>query len=122
MVQRRDILKTIGIGAPMTLAGMGARAQTPGKWATTVGIAGDAFHVNGQPTYPGRAFRGHRIEGLLFTSRMVNCIINDQNPETRGMWAWRDGHWDPERNTSEFKKIASDILDIPEFPKARQGR
>jgi hypothetical protein len=103
MIQdRRDILKTIGIGAPMTLAGMGARAQTPGKWATTVGIAGDAFHVNGQPTYPGRAFRGHRIEGLLFTSRMVNCIINDQNPETRGMWAWRDGHWDPERNTSEF--------------------
>jgi len=28
----------------------------------------------------------------------------------------------PERNTTEFKKIASDILDIPEFLKTRQGR
>jgi hypothetical protein len=28
----------------------------------------------------------------------------------------------PERNTSEFKKIASDILDIPEFLKTRGGR
>jgi hypothetical protein len=42
------------------------------------------------------------VEGLLMTSRMVNCIVNDQNPETRGMWAYRDGPWDPERNTSEF--------------------
>jgi hypothetical protein len=33
---------------------------------------------------------------------MVNCIINDQNPETRGIWSYRDGPWDPERNTSEF--------------------
>jgi hypothetical protein len=33
---------------------------------------------------------------------MVNCIINDQNPETRGMWAYADGPWDPERNTNEF--------------------
>jgi hypothetical protein len=33
---------------------------------------------------------------------MVNCIVNDQNPETRGMWAYRDGPWDPERNTNEF--------------------
>jgi cell division protein FtsZ len=28
----------------------------------------------------------------------------------------------PERNTTEFKKIASDILDIPEFLKTRQSR
>jgi hypothetical protein len=33
---------------------------------------------------------------------MVNCIIDDKNPETRGLWAWRDGPWDPERNTREF--------------------
>jgi len=33
---------------------------------------------------------------------MVNCIIDDKNPETRGVWAWRDGPWDPERNTREF--------------------
>ena len=101
---RRDILKTVGIGAPLLVAGMGARAATaaPGTHATSVGIVGNAFHINDQPTYPGRSFRGNKVEGLLFTSRMVNCIINDQNPETRGMWAWRDGPWDPERNTSEF--------------------
>jgi hypothetical protein len=67
-----------------------------------VSIEGNAFHINGKPTYPGRVHKGHKVEGQLFTSRMVNCIINDQNPETRGMWAYADGPWDPERNTSEF--------------------
>ena len=86
------------------MAGLGARAASaaPGSRATSVAIVGNAFHINGKPTYPGRSFRGSKVEGQLFTSRMVNCIINDQNPETRGMWAWRDGPWDPERNTSEF--------------------
>jgi hypothetical protein len=92
------------MGAPLVMAGMGARAASaaPGSRATSVAIMGNAFHINGRPTYPGRSFRGSKVEGQLFTSRMVNCIINDQNPETRGMWAWRDGPWDPERNTSEF--------------------
>ena len=102
MIQdRRDVLKSVGIGAPLIMAGMGGRAAAA-AYATNVSVAGNAFHINGQPTYPGRSFRGNKVEGLLFTSRMVNCIINDQNPETRGMWAWRDGPWDPERNTSEF--------------------
>ena len=101
---RRNAIRKIGLGAPLLLAGMGARAATaaPGSRATSVAIAGNAFHINGKPTYPGRSFRGSKVEGQIFTSRMVNCIINDQNPETRGMWAWRDGPWDPERNTSEF--------------------
>jgi hypothetical protein len=101
-MDRRQMLKTAG--APLVMAGMGARAASaaPGSRATTVAIAGNTFHINGQPTYPGRTFRGSKVEGLLFTSRMVNCIANDQNPETRGMWAYRDGPWDPERNTSEF--------------------
>ncbi|HEY8253322.1 MAG TPA: hypothetical protein VIG39_01705 [Rhizomicrobium sp.] len=99
---RRSVIRKMG--APLLMAGMGARAATaaPGSRATKVAIAGNAFHINGKPTYPGRSFRGAKVEGQLFTSRMVNCIINDQNPETRGMWAWRDGPWDPERNTSEF--------------------
>jgi len=99
---RRSAIRKIG--APLLMAGMGARAASaaPGSRATSVAIAGNAFHINGKPTYPGRSFRGSKVEGQLFTSRMVNCIINDQNPETRGMWAWRDGPWDPERNTSEF--------------------
>ena len=101
---RRGAIQKIGVGAPLLMAGMGARAASaaPGSRATSVAIAGNAFHINGKPTYPGRSFRGAKVEGQLFTSRMVNCIINDQNPETRGMWAWRDGPWDPERNTSEF--------------------
>jgi len=101
---RRGAIQKIGVGAPLMMAGMGARAASaaPGSRATSVAIAGNAFHINGKPTYPGRSYKGSKVEGQLFTSRMVNCIINDQNPETRGMWAWRDGPWDPERNTSEF--------------------
>jgi hypothetical protein len=101
---RRSAIQKIGVSAPLLMAGMGARAASaaPGSRATSIAIAGNAFHINGRPTYPGRSFRGSKVEGQLFTSRMVNCIINDQNPETRGMWAWRDGPWDPERNTSEF--------------------
>jgi hypothetical protein len=101
---RRGAIQKIGLGAPLVMAGMGARAASaaPGSRATSVAIAGNAFHINGKPTYPGRSFRGSKVEGQLFTSRMVNCISNDQNPETRGMWAWRDGPWDPERNTAEF--------------------
>ena len=101
---RRNAIRKIGVGVPLVMAAMGARAASaaPGSRATSVAIAGNAFHINGKPTYPGRSFRGSKVEGQLFTSRMVNCIINDQNPETRGMWAWRDGPWDPERNTSEF--------------------
>jgi len=38
---------------------------------TEVGIVGDAFHINGQPTYAGRFWNGHKVEGLLFNSRMV---------------------------------------------------
>lgn len=104
MIQdRRELLKA-GIGAPLVMVGMGARAAfaAPASRATVVDIAGSEFHINGKPTYPGRSYRGNKIEGLLFTSRMVNCIINDQNPETRGMWSYRNGPWDPERNTSEF--------------------
>lgn len=105
MIQdRRELLKTVSIGAPLAMAGVGAGAAwaAPAAHATSVAIAGNEFHINGKPTYPGRSFQGHKIEGLLFTSRMVNAIINDQNPETRGMWSYRDGPWDPERNTSEF--------------------
>ena len=98
---RRSVIRKIGLGAPLLMAGMAARAAPAGR-QTSVAIAGNAFFINGQPTYPGRSFRGGKVEGQLFTSRMVNCIVNDQNPETRGMWAYRDGPWDPERNTSEF--------------------
>jgi hypothetical protein len=70
---------------------------------TRVSIHGDAFHINGKPTYAGRTWKGHRIEGLLFNSRMVQGIFDDLNPETVSRWAYPDTHvWDAERNTREF--------------------
>jgi hypothetical protein len=83
----------------------------PALWAagaepqrsTAVGIAGAKFHINGEPTYKGRVWNGHAIEGLLFNSRMVQAIFDDRNPATRDRWRYPDTKtWDPERNTSEF--------------------
>jgi hypothetical protein len=77
------------------------RQATPRR--TTVTIAGDAFAINGRPTYEGRRWHGHRIEGLLLNSRMVQATFDDLNPETRGLWKYPDtGAWDAERNTREF--------------------
>lgn len=70
---------------------------------THVSIVADQFFVNGRPTYPGRVWRGHRIEGLLLNSRMVQGIYDDLNPATASRWAYPDTRkWDAERNTQEF--------------------
>ncbi len=69
---------------------------------TVVSIQDGRFAINGRPTYAGRSWKGHRIEGLLFNSRMANAIADDENPSTRGGWAYADGDWDAERNTAEF--------------------
>jgi hypothetical protein len=70
---------------------------------TEVSIHGDAFYVNGRPTYEGRTWKGKKIEGLLLNARLVQGIFDDMNPETVGKWAYPDtGKWDPERNTREF--------------------
>jgi hypothetical protein len=70
---------------------------------TEVSIHGDMFHINDQPTYAGRTWRGQRIEGLLLNSRMVQGIFDDLNPQTVQRWAYPDtGRWDPDRNTREF--------------------
>src|SRR5262245_43563971 len=69
---------------------------------TAVSIANGGFVLNGTPTYPGRSWKGHRIEGRLFNSRMANAIADDENPATRGAWSYADGPWDAERSTREF--------------------
>ncbi|MCH8294684.1 hypothetical protein IH992_26670, partial [Candidatus Poribacteria bacterium] len=70
---------------------------------TSVSIVDDAFYINGQITYPGRFYEGHRIEGLLINSRMVQGVFDDRNPETINRWAYPDTRkWDAERNTREF--------------------
>ena len=75
------------------------------KRKTTLGIDGDAFRINGRLTYEGRTCRGMRVEGLLLNSRMVQGIFDDLNPETRGLWAYPDGPWDPGRNTQGFLDV-----------------
>ncbi|MDZ4288879.1 MAG: hypothetical protein U0984_13015 [Prosthecobacter sp.] len=70
---------------------------------TIVTISGEDFHINGKPTYAGRTWKGHRIEGLLLNSRMVQGIFDDDNPQTIPRWAYPDAKpWDAERNTREF--------------------
>jgi len=71
--------------------------------ATEVSIVGEDFHINGKPTYEGRVWQGHRIEGLLMNSRMVQATYDDLNPESVKRWAYPDtGKWDAERNVREF--------------------
>jgi len=70
---------------------------------TEVSIQGEMFYLNGRATYADRTWQGHKIEGLLFNSRMVQGIFDDLNLETRKQWAYPDtGQWNPERNTREF--------------------
>lgn len=79
---------------------------------TVVSISGEDFFFNGRPTYAGRAWNGHRIEGLLMNSRMVQGIFDDRNPGTVARWAYPDTKkWDAERNTAEF------IAAMPEWQK-----
>ena len=94
-MNRRTALKALS--APL-LAGVPQPVRR-----TTVSISGDRFLINGRPTYPGRAWRGMKIEGLLMNARMVQGIFDDLNPETRALWAYPDTkRWDAERNTREF--------------------
>jgi hypothetical protein len=96
--------------APICLGGLlaftpdsGLAAGDPIARHTTVSITGDEFRINGVPTYPGRTWRGHRIQGLLLNSRMVQGAFDDANPATVQRWAYPDtGKWDAERNTREF--------------------
>jgi hypothetical protein len=95
-MDRRSVLKAV---AGTLLARPRWRAQR----RTTVTIEGDRFLLDGRTTYEGRSWRGHRIEGLLMNSRMVQGIFDDLNPDTRARWAYPDTkRWDPERNTREF--------------------
>ena len=73
------------------------------KMKTTLSIDGTGFLINGRPTYEGVSYRGKPIEGLLFNSRMIQAVFDDDCPETAKHWRYPDtGSWDPNRNTDEF--------------------
>jgi hypothetical protein len=77
--------------------------KAPFASKTSVSIVGDEFFVNAEPTYRGRIWNGHKIQGLLFNSRMVQGIFDDRNLDTIKNWVYPDTRrWDPERNTREF--------------------
>ncbi len=68
-----------------------------------VSIEGNMFLINGSPTYPGRYWRGNKVEGLLLNARLVQGVFDDENPETRELFRYPDtGRWDADRNTNEF--------------------
>jgi len=70
---------------------------------TILTINGDAFHINGRPTYVGRVWKGRKVEGLLMNSRVVQATFDDLNPETRGCWTYPDGTpYDADKNTDRF--------------------
>jgi hypothetical protein len=80
-----------------------ALAVAAPRQRTEVSIRGEQFFLNGQPTYPGRSYRGLKIEGLLMNVRAVQAIFDDLNPATRSKWSYPDTkRWDAERNVSEF--------------------
>ena len=98
MAKALAALSLIVVLAALAIA---AGGEPPSR--TEVSIDGDRFLINGRPTYEGRTWQGHRIEGLLFNSRMVQGIFDDLNPETRDRWAYPDtGRRDAVRNTREF--------------------
>lgn len=85
----------------LPLCAQTAEPLAPGR--TTVSIVGDAFYINGQPTYKGRTWNSRKIEGLLLNARLVQGIFDDRNTNTVQRWVYPDtGKWDAERNTREF--------------------
>jgi len=89
--------------AAVALASVVGPRAAPAARQTAVSVRGNDFLVNGKPTFAGRQWRGHRVEGLLPNARMVQGVFDDLNADTRGRWAYPDtGTWDPERNTREF--------------------
>ncbi len=72
---------------------------------TEVSIVGEAFYINGRPTYEGRYWNGHKVEGLLMNSRMVQGLFDDitKSEKAAARFAYPDtGEWDADRNTAEF--------------------
>ncbi len=93
----------------VALALVSSCSETPDH-RPVVSIEGDAFYIDGEPTYEGRYWNGNKIEGLLMNARLVQGVFDDENPETRPLFNYPDtGEWDPERNTNEF------VAAIPEW-------
>jgi len=91
------------ISLALAVLALSLLAARPADAGTVVSIVGDEFHMDGKPTYAGRVWRGHKVQGLLLNARLVQGIFDDRNTNTVARWAYPDtGRWEPERNTREF--------------------
>ena len=81
----RPILIALGLAACVAASVRAAPLAAARPRKTEVAIQGDAFRINGRPTYAGRRWRGHSIEGLLLNARMVQGIFDDLEPRTRSL-------------------------------------
>ncbi|MFI3299630.1 MAG: glycoside hydrolase family 43 protein [Rikenellaceae bacterium] len=89
----------------LSLALLVAGTSTLFAQQTEVTIKGDAFYINGRPTYEGRYWNGHKVEGLLMNSRMVQGVFDDitKSEAAAERFAYPDTKvWDAQRNTEEF--------------------
>ena len=78
---------------------------------TRVSIAGEKFLIDGRLIHEGRSFEGRPVEGLLFNTRMVQALFDDENPETAAQWAYPDtGKWSADRNLDEIIAALPDYL------------
>jgi len=100
---RRHFLAACASGTALLAFGCKTTSPKSNPSKTEVSIVGDEFHLNGHPTFKGRTWRGHKIQGLLPNSRMVQGTFDDLNPATAAQWAYPDTKkWDAERNVNEF--------------------
>ena len=85
---RLSLLPALLLGANGALGAEAVRTGPTAPRNTSISIVGDEFQINGKPTYAGGVWNGHRIQGLLLNSRMVQGIFDDRNPETLKNWAY----------------------------------
>ncbi len=96
-------MKAHGVVVVVALSFLFAFALPAAERKTSASIVGEEFHINGKPTYAGRKWNGHNVQGLLLNSRMVQGIFDDLNPTTVTNWVYPNtGKWDAEQNTREF--------------------
>ena len=109
MTQDREFARPDDAGPPTRLKSgtlpspLGAAAPEERSPKTELTIEGEQFFINGELTYAGQTWQGHKIEGLLMNARLVQGVFDDLNPETVSRWTYPDtGEWCPDRNTDEF--------------------
>ena len=89
-------------GGVLLAMGAGVAGGESVERKTVVSVDRARFCVNGRPLHDGRVVDGIGLTGLLLNARLVQGIFDDENPATRGQWAYPDGPFDADRNAREF--------------------